>query len=391
MTLPPRFTLLQVRPALDAGGVEQTALDVAAAVVEAGGRAIVASSGGRLEPRVKACGAVSIKAPLDSKNPLVIALNALRLSRLVAHQGVVLVHARSRAPAFSALWAARRNGVPFVTTYAGVYKAGSRLKRWYNAVMTRGDLVIANSDFTRAHLIAEHAVDPAKVITIPRGIDLGAFDAAAVSDERVASLRAAWGLDDRPVLLLAARLTRWKGHGLILEALGLLKARGVEAVQAVFVGDDQGRTGYRAELVREIARLGLGDQVRLVGHCLDMPAAYLAADLALAPSLEPEAFGRTAVEPQAMGRPILAADHGATRETVLDGQTGWLVTPGDAGAWADAIEEALAAGPHVWARMGEEGRARARSLFSVDAMTRATLQAYERLLGSWGGGPLSQD
>ena len=382
MALPSGFTLLQVVPALDAGGVEQTALDVADAVVAAGGRVIVASSGGRLEPKLVALGAESIRAPVHSKNPVDIALNALWLQKLIKRRGVTLVHARSRAPAFSSQWAARRAGVPFVATYAGVYNARSRLKRWYNGVMTRGDLVIANSAYTRAHLIAEHGADPDRVVAIPRGIDLDAFDAHAVADERVTSLRDMWGLDDRPTVLLAARLTRWKGHTLLLEAAALLQARGVEAFNMVFVGDAQGRAAYHVELVDRIARLGLSDRVRLVGHCNDMPAAYLAADLVVAPSLEPEAFGRTAVEPQAMGRPILAADHGAARETVVDGETGWLVAPGDASAWADALEEALAAGPHAWARMGEEGRVRARDLFSVAAMTRATLEAYERLLAS---------
>jgi glycosyltransferase involved in cell wall biosynthesis len=387
MTLPPGFTLLQVVPALDSGGVEQTALDVAAAVVAAGGRALVVSSGGRLEPKLIALGAVAVRMPVQSKSPFTIAANALRLKALIARERVSLVHARSRAPAFSSLWAARAAGVPFVATYAGVYNAGSRLKRWYNGVMARGDLVIANSAYTRAHLIAEHAVDPDKVVAIPRGIDLDTFDAAAVADERVSSLRQMWGLDERPTVLLAARLTRWKGHGLMLQALALLQARDALGFNVVFVGDAQGRSAYRAELVQEIARLGLEDRVRLVGHCNDMPAAYLAADLVVAPSLQPEAFGRTAVEPQAMGRPILAADHGATRETVVDGQTGWLVPPGDADAWADALEQALAAGPQGWARMGLEGRTRARELFSVEAMTAATLEAYGRLMASKASAP----
>ncbi|HTK35397.1 MAG TPA: glycosyltransferase family 4 protein [Caulobacteraceae bacterium] len=382
MILPPNFTLLQVAPALETGGVEQTALDVAAAVFASGGRALVASSGGRLERALVDLGGEAVRMPVQSKNPLVVAANALRLKALIRREGVSLIHARSRAPAFSAQWAARAAGIPFVATYAGAYSAGSGLKRWYNGVMTRGDLVIANSNFTRDHLIAEHRVAPDKVVAIPRGIDLDAFDPAAVAPERVAALRRDWGLDARPVLLLAARLTRWKGHGLLLEALSRSRAAGGGDVTVVFAGDDQGRTGYRAELEAQVLRLGLSDRVRLVGHCADMPAAYLAADLAAAPSLQPEAFGRTAVEPQAMGRPVLAADHGATRETMVDGRTGWLVPPGDAAAWAGALDRALAAGPGAWRRMGDEGRVRVRALFSVEAMTRATLEAYVRLLAS---------
>ena len=388
--LPAHFTLLQVIPELETGGVERTTVDIARAVTAAGGRALVASWGGRMEGALAAAGGELIRLPVNSKNPLAIYANALALEALIRRERVSLVHVRSRAPAFSAFRAARRAGVPAVATYAGIYAAKGRLKRWYNRVMTRGDLVIANSGFTRDHLVAEHGVDPAKVVTIPRGVDLGDFDPAAVSPERVAAVRDQWGLapgETRPVLLLAGRLTRWKGQGLIIEAMRRLKARGVDGVVAVLAGDDQGRGAYRAELAAQIAKAGLADQVRLVGHVADMPAAYLACALACSPSLQPEAFGRTGVEPQAMGRPILAAAHGATEETVVPGETGWLVPPGDADAWADAIEDALSAGPHAWARMGQEGMARARSLYSVDAMAAATLAVYAELLASRASAP----
>jgi glycosyltransferase involved in cell wall biosynthesis len=382
-TLPLGFVLLQVTPRLDAGGVEQTTLDIARAVVRAGGRAIVASRGGRLAARLRSVGAELVELPVQSKNPLTMAANALRLQRLIRREGVSVVHARSRAPAVSALLAARAAGVPFVATYAGIYNARSGLKRWYNSVMTRGDLVIANSDYTRAHLIAAHGVDPLKVVTIHRGIDLSALDPRAVAPERVERVRAAWGLaptDSRPVVLLPARLTRWKGQALMVEAAALLQARGVDDFVLVMAGDDQGRFAYRAELRAAVLAHGLEGRVHVAEHCGDMPAAYLAADLVVTPSLEPEAFGRTAVEAQAMGRPVLAADHGAVRETVLDGETGWLVPPGDVEAWADALEAALAAGPRAWTRMGQEGIARARDLFSLEAMTAATLAVYDEVL-----------
>ena len=272
--------------------------------------------------------------------------------------------------------------MPVVTTYHGVYNAGSPLKRWYNGVMTRGDLIIANSEFTRAHVIAEHGVDPGKVIAIPRGVDLRQFRPEAVSPERVAAMRAAWsvGPDEvRPVLLLAGRLTRWKGQTLAIKALAGAREQGREAV-LVLAGDDQGRSDYTAELKRLAEARGLGEAVRFPGHVTDMPAAYLACDLALAPSLDPEAFGRTAVEPQAMGRPVLAANHGAATETVLDGQTGWLVAPGDVGAWGSAFAEALDAGPALWAEMGTSGRIRATALYSLERMTTSTLEVYARLL-----------
>ena len=226
---PPGSTILQITPELDAGGVEQTTLDIASALVAAGCRALVASAGGRLEGELAARGGTLVRMPVQSKNPFTLFSNAERLRGLVQRERVDVIHVRSRAPAFSALSAANRTGVPLVATYHGLYSAGGPLKRWYNAVMTRGDLVIANSDYTRQHVITEHRVDPAKIISIPRGVDLARFDPAAVSPQRVAAMRTAWGIapgETRPVLLLAGRLTRWKGQGLMIQAVGALKAEG---------------------------------------------------------------------------------------------------------------------------------------------------------------------
>ena len=320
--LPSDFTLLQVTPALDTGGVEQTTLDIASAVTRAGGRALVASFGGRLEGALAEVGGELIRLPVQSKNPATMLANASKLRKVIREAGVSIVHVRSRAPAFAALWAARESKVPLVATYHGVYNAKTAPKRWYNAVMTRGDLVIANSDYTRAHVLAQHHVDPAKVLAIPRGVNLARFDPEAVSPERIAAVRAGWGLaedDKRAVILCAARLTRWKGQGLLVAAAQRLKARGEGGFVVILAGDDQGREGYRAELEAAIAAAGLEGEVKMPGHCEDMPAAYMAADIAVAPSLEPEAFGRTAVEPQAMRRPVVAAAHGAALETVVEG------------------------------------------------------------------------
>jgi glycosyltransferase involved in cell wall biosynthesis len=225
------------------------------------------------------------------------------------------------------------------------------------------------------------------VIAIPRGVDLARFDPAKVEAGRVQALRRQWGIaadDSRVKVLLAGRLTRWKGQRLLIEAAARLKAEGRSDFLIILVGDDQGRRGYRDELQQAVAEAGLGDAVRLVGHCDDMPAAYLVADIVCAPSLQPEPFGRTAVEPQAMGRPVLAADHGAARETVVPGQTGWLAPPGDAAAWAQALAAAIDAGPARRAAIGRAGAARARKLYSVEAMCAATLAVYTRLVGRRG-------
>ncbi|MCI3131140.1 glycosyltransferase family 4 protein [Phenylobacterium aquaticum] len=388
MTLPPDFTLLQVVPELETGGAEQTTIDVAQAVVRAGGKALVAARGGRMVARLEADGGRLVPMPVQSKNPLVMLGNAARLVDLIRKEKVTLVHARSRAPAFSALWAAHATGTPFVATYHGVYKAKSGLKRWYNAVMTRGDLVIANSDYTRDHVLAEHSLAAERIVSIPRGVDLERFDPARVTPERIEALRRAWGLpvdDPRTSFLLGGRLTRIKGHLSIVEAAASLKAKGRDDFVIIFAGDDQGRTGYREEVEAAIAAAGLNDQIKVVGHCDDMPAAYLLADVAMLPTIVPESFGRTAVEPQAMGRPVLASNHGGVTETVLPGKTGWLVKVDDAPAWAVAIAKAIDVGPEKRARMGETAAKRARQLYSAEAMCNATLAAYERVLAARAG------
>ncbi len=383
MSLPPDFTLLQVIPELETGGAEQSTIDVAQAVVRAGGTALVATRGGRMVARLEADGGRLAQMPVQTKNPLVMLGNAARLVALIRQEKVSVVHARSRAPAFSALWAAKSTGTPFVATYHGVYKAQSGLKRWYNAIMTRGDLVIANSDYTRAHILSEHRVDPDRLVTIPRGIDLDRFDPTFVTPNRIDALRSAWGLnpnDHRTQILLAGRVTRIKGHLMIVEAARRLAAQGRTDFQILFAGDHQGRTGYAAEVQAAIDAAGLGDAVKLVGHCDDMPAAYLLAAIAILPTTVPESFGRAAVEPQAMGRPVIASNHGGVTETVLDGVTGWLAPVDDAEAWAEILARAIDVGPRKRLEMGEVGQKRARQLYSADAMCAQTLAAYETVL-----------
>lgn len=382
-TLPPNFTLLQVVPSLETGGAEQSTLDVAEAVIRAGGRAIVASSGGRMVKLLKASGAEFVPMPVQTKNPLLGIVNAFRLAALVRRERVGVIHVRSRAPAFSTLWASKMTGAPMVATYHGAYPAKSGLKRWYNSVMTRGAAVIANSAFTREHLLAQHAVDPEKVVTIPRGLNLVRFDPAAVQVKRAAELRAAWGVaeaDRRVRVLLPGRLTRLKGQLVLIEAAARLHAQGRRDFLILLVGDDQGRGAYRAEVQEAIAQAGLADAVRLLGHCDDMPAAYLAADIVAVPSTVPETFGRTAVEAQAMGRPVIASSLGGLTESVVPGESGWLAPPGDAQAWADALATALDAGVQRRAAMGKAGQERVRRLYALETMTDSTIQVYARLL-----------
>ncbi|HEY2178917.1 MAG TPA: glycosyltransferase family 4 protein [Caulobacteraceae bacterium] len=381
--LPAGFTLLQVVPALDAGGVETLTLDVAGAAAGAGARSLVASRGGRLEAELKRRGGELIRLPLHARDPLSLYFNARRLERVIGGEKVSVVHARSRGPAFSALAAARRTGVPIVTTYHGIYAAASPLKRWYNSVMTRGDAVIANSAFTRGHILGEHAVAPEKVVVIPEGVDTGMFNPAAVPDSRVAAARAAWGLgesDARPIILLPARLAAWKGHEVIIAALARGPAR--KDFVLVFTADGaQGPHGVR--LGAEAGAAGIDLRFALTGA--DMPAALRAADLVVAPSTSAESFGRAVAEAGAMGKVVIASRLGGPAETIVDGQTGWLAAAGDVDAWTAAIERALAMSPPDLAAMGAAARARIERLYSLTRMCKDTFSLYLRVLQSGGG------
>lgn len=377
------FAVLQVTPALDAGGVERTTIEIAEALTRAGARALVASRGGRLEQELEAAGGELVAMPVDSKNPLTILANAGRIEKLARKHKVAIIHARSRAPAWSALIAARRLGVPFVTTYHGVYNANSGFKRFYNGVMARGDVVIANSDFTRAHVMKEHHVDAQRVVSIPRGVDLQRFDPAQVDKNRIANMRGLWGIaahEPRPIVLLPARLTRWKGQEVLIEAAARLEQSAPGSALYVLAGDSQGRQEYVADLHNLAQKRGITDRVRIVGHLVDMPAALAAATVAVFPSTDPEAFGRAAVEAQAMSVPVIASRLGGLAETIADGDTGLLVPPADAEALAAALRKLLAMSAADRLAMGARGAARVRARYSVGALQAATLGVYEGLL-----------
>ncbi len=302
-------TILQIIPRLDAGGAERTTIDVAAALVRAGARALVASEGGRLASELQAVGGVLTPFPAATKNPLSMALNVPRLARLIEEEQVDLVHARSRAPAWVALGACRKTRRPFVTTYHGAYSGRSSLKLRYNSVMARGDVVIANSQFTADAIERLYPFARGRLLVIARGTDLGRFAPSAVDRGRVLRLRESWGVAPHErVVLLAARLTEWKGQRVLIEAARLLKERGLADVRYVLAGDTQGRDAYARDLDARIRRAGLEGVVLRVGHCVDMPAALVAASVVAVPSTAPEAFGRSAVEAQAMGAMVVVSD-----------------------------------------------------------------------------------
>lgn len=373
-----RPTVLQVVPALELGGVERGTVDIAQALVAAGHGALVASKGGRMVRELERAGARHAVLPLARRDPFSIQANVGRLAQLIERETVALVHARSRAPAWSARAAARRTGRPFVTTFHGVYNFATPIKRAYNAIMAKGDRVIAISRYVAEHIRARYRVDEARLRVIPRGIDTDVFDPARVAAERLIALTQRWSLPDgAPVVMLPGRLARWKGHALVIEALARL---GRADLVLVLVGLEGRHGAYRRELERRALKAGLGGRVRFIDHCADMPAAYMLADVVVSASTDPEAFGRVAVEAQAMGRPVVASDHGAAPETVAHGDTGWLVPPSDSGALAAALGAALALDAEARHGLARRGRQRAVELFARPLMCARTLEVYRELL-----------
>ncbi len=377
-SLPPETTILQVLPRLEAGGVERGTVEMAQAIAGAGGRALVASAGGRLVGAVERAGGRHVTMPLAGKDPLTIWRNVGRLAGLVQSQQVGIVHARSRAPAWSAWLAARRTGAHFLTTYHAPYSENGPGKRAYNAVMARGERVIAISRYV-ADLVAErHAVDPARIRVIPRGVDPVLFDPAAVSGDRIARLARAWRLPDAaPVVMLPARLSRWKGQSVLIRAMAAMQH---DTALCVLLGD--GRPGFVRELTEHAHRLGVADRLRLVGHCDDMPAALKLATVAVSASTAPEGFGRAVIEAQAMGCAVVASNHGGAAETVQDLVTGWHVPPGDPQALAAVLDHALAMRPDDLAALGARARASVLEYYTVARMQAATLDVYRELLCS---------
>jgi glycosyltransferase involved in cell wall biosynthesis len=379
-------TILQIIPGLDAGGAERTTVDIAEALAKAGARPLVLARGGRLVPELEKKGGVFIPFPAHSKNPVTMLVSAIKLAQLIRREKADLVHARSRAPAWVALWACKLARVPLVTTWHGSYSAKSGMKRFYNSVMGRGNAVIANSSWTARRIIAGYPPARDRITVIPRGTDLTRFAPESIAPEGIAAMRTAWGAAvGEKIILLAARLTPWKGHRVLLDAAAQLVAQG-QNIKIVFAGDAQGRVAYVEELKAQAERLGLTSHLHFAGHVENIPLALAASDCVAVPSVEPEAFGRVAVEAQAMGKPVIVTDNGAMAETVLappsvlpDKRTGWIVPPDDAQSLAQALDEALNL-PLPMARILAAAGARQAQKYTLHAMAEATLAVYAQIL-----------
>jgi len=372
-------TVLQVVPQIDVpGGTERATAEIAQALAAAGWRPLVASAGGAMLHRVQQAGAEHFQLPLKGKNPIQIQTNAARLAKLIRTEGVDIVHARSRAPAWSAYYAAKKTGCHFITTFHGNYGTSGALKRRYNSIMVKGERVIANSQFTANHIRHVYPMDEARLRVVRRGVDISIFNITAVTQGRLIQLADRWRLPDgKLVVMLPGRLTAWKGHSVLVDALTHLSR---DDYVAVFVGDEQGREGYRRQLEQQVQRNGLAHIVRFAGPCRDMPAAYMSADVVVNASTKPEAFGRVIVEAQAMGRPVVAFDHGGARETILEGETGLLVEPRDSRALARAINAALDLNAERRKTMAQVAINHVRENFNLERMCAETLAVYEDIL-----------
>ncbi len=384
MTAP--MTVLQVIPALRAGGAEAGCLQVTRALVAAGHRALVLSEGGRLEAELEAVGGELIRGPVARRSPLAIYRNAALMARLVREYDVDILHARSRAPAWSAFLAARRTGAAFMTTYHSGYSEQNRLKHLYNSVMVRGRRVIAVSDYM-AHLIRQRYGTPAaRIAVVHRGVDPSDFDPARIDPAGLEALRRSWQLRRRDkVILLAGRLAARKGQAVLIEAAAQLDRQGVNDFVCLLVGDLQGREKYRDAILAAAAQQGLAGRVRFTGHRTDMAAIYALADVSLCVS-ENEGFPRVALEAQAMGTPVIVSDTGPGREVALTPPdtppgraTGLRVAYNDAGALAAALADMLGWPEEKRRAMGRRGSAFVLERFTVPVMCARTLRVYRQV------------
>jgi glycosyltransferase involved in cell wall biosynthesis len=372
-------TIAQLLPALNSGGVEQGVIDVARAVADAGAGSVVISNGGRRVSELTRHGVKHIQLPVHSKNPITIWRNINRLRRVMADHDIDILHGHSRAPCWSGYFACRNlDHRHWVTSLHSTHNIQNRFKRTYNSSMLTGELVITVSDYLARHAADEYDVDAGCLRPIPRGIAIDHFHPNAVSPERMIDWSKRWALPaDKSIILLAGRMSRWKGHENFVRALARLKR---QDIFGLIIGADNEQSDYQKEILDLIRELGVQDRIKLVGYCNDMPVAYHLAEVLVAPSTQAEGFGRVPVEAQAMGKPVVASNFGPTVDTIEDGVTGRLVDPSDPSAIADGINWALDLSPTERAELATRAMNRVRKRYTKDQQMRATLDVYQEVL-----------
>ena len=377
--------VLQVIPKLGYGGAETGCYDIAHYLPENNCKSFIVTSGGELLNFVDRKKVKIFRLPVQSKNPLLILINAFILIGIILVYNISLVHARSRAPAWSCLLATKITGRKFVTTFHGTYNFKSNIKKIYNSVMTRADLIIAGSNFIFSHIkknYSKYLNEKKKLMVIFRGINVDYFDPTTKIEIDEKKLLKKWNIEkDKKIILLPGRLTSWKGQEVFIEAINLVNIElGYEAFYAVILGSDQGRDLYKKKLIRLSEQYRLSKQIRFIDHCKDMALAYKVSDIIVSASTEPEAFGRVAVEAQSMEKPIIASNIGGSNETIIDEKTGFLYEAGNAKSLSNKILRTLNMDETLLKSIGNEGRKNIVQKFNVEKMCFSTYSEYKRLL-----------
>ncbi len=377
--------VLQVIPTLGYGGAETGCYDIAHYLSEKNCKSFIVTSGGELIKFINKEKVRLIRLPVHSKNPILILLNSVFLIGIILFFNITIVHARSRAPAWSCLLATKLTRRKFVTTFHGTYNFNSKLKKLYNSIMVRSDLVIAGSNFIFSH-IKENYSDLLKLkkkfLVIFRGINVDYFDPSSKLDEDEKKLLKKWEINkEKKIILVPGRLTSWKGQEMLIEAVNLTKIElGYEAFHLVILGSDQGRNLYKKKLTRITEQHRLTNQIKFIDHCKDMSLAYQVSDIVISPSIEPEAFGRVAVEAQSMEKLIIASNIGGSNETIINEKTGFLFEAGDPNSLSKRIIQAITMDDTSLKLMGKEGRKNVIKKFNVEKMCFSTYSEYKRLV-----------
>ena len=378
-----KLKVLQVIPRLGYGGAETGCYDLAHYLSENNCSSFIVTSGGKLTKYIDKKKVRLIKLPVQSKNPVIIFFNSMALVFIILFHNISIVHARSRAPAWSCLLATKITRRKFVTTFHGTYNFNNPIKKFYNSVMVRSDLIIAGSNFIFSHINSNYSRNlKKKFLVIFRGINVDYFDPSTTLESEENKLISSWGVDrNKKIILMPGRLTAWKGQEVFIEALNIINQKlGYESFYAVILGGDQGRDIYSKKIKRLAEQHRLIGQLKFVEHCKDMPLAYKISDLIVSASIEPEAFGRVAVEAQSMEKPIIASNIGGSNETIIDNQTGLLFDSGKPESLSEKIIEALNLDETTLKSMGVEGRKNIIKKFNVEKMCFSTYSEYKKLL-----------
>jgi glycosyltransferase involved in cell wall biosynthesis len=381
-----KIKVLQVIPKLGFGGAETGCYDLAHFLAEQECKSFLITSGGELLKFVRRDKIKVFRLPVQSKNPIIMLINSIAIFFIILFYNIDIVHARSRAPAWSCLWACFFSRKKFVTTFHGTYNFSNKLKFFYNSVMVRSKLIIAGSNFIFNHINENYKkyLNPKKkkLMVVFRGINLEYFNAKNTSEKMVSSLIKNWKIDKNNfVILLPGRLTKWKGQEMFIEALNLLIENHYKNnFHAIILGSDQGRNIYSKKLLLLVERHRLNKKITFIENCKEMPVAYKLADAVVSSSIEPEAFGRVAVEAQAMSKPIIASNLGGSKETILKGRSGLLFKSEDSKELAEIINKLIDTNKESLSLMGEEGRKNVEKKFNVDQMCQTTFTEYKKLL-----------